>query len=125
MTYLNNLLHYLINISYTYPIVTSLLLLLLIQIFICYKLLVNKKLIRDLKIYNFTLNALFISCYFGFFILMLLVLRYIRWGFTLNLSLLSTNMSNFYDQVPLIISLNFLMLILIIFLYVKNKSFFT
>jgi hypothetical protein len=96
----------------------------IIEILVIHFLRKKKKPVRNLKIYNFKLNILFLLNYIIIFIFIIAVLRYIRWGYTFDLFLLYKKITILYNDLPLLLFYDFLFLFLILFLLlVKIKNF--
>ena len=124
MIYFNNFLYYLLNTFNLYPLYGCLFAIFFTEIYIIYKIITNKQLTRDLKIYNFNLNTLFITIYFVVFIIILLIFRYIRFGYTFDLISFFNNINVFYSKVPFIFFVDFIFLLLLLFLLlIKFKNF--
>lgn len=117
MSYFKNFLEYLIKFFYTNTGYFILLIILVIETLFIYALLLKlKKPVRDLKIYNFNLNTIFLNIYVIIFFIAILVLRYIRWGYTFDLFILYFNITFLYQKAPLIVFLNILFAFILIFL---------
>lgn len=124
MIYLNNLLHYLVKFCDIYNIYFLLYIFLCLQLYFIY-ILMKKKETTDLKIYNFDLNNIFIDLYIFVFVILICILRYIRWGYTINLKDIYINFLSIYYNYPKILFIILILLVLICFLIlIKLKHFF-
>lgn len=124
MIYLNNFLHYILQLTKVYPLYIIFFIIFFLELLIIFKLITKKVITKDLKIYNFHLNTLNIVIYFLIFIILLLILRYNRWGYFLNLSNIYSNFKNIYLLIPQILFYDIVLLIIIaIVLMLKFKSF--
>lgn len=89
-----------------------------------YLLIFCKKHIRDLKIYNFNLNTILSITYVLLFIVLLLIFRYIRWGYTLDVITFYYNVQVFCNKKPFIFLFDIIILVIILFLGLQRiKNF--
>lgn len=117
MTYLNNLLYYIKLYSQYFPKLFGLFLFLFLEIIIIYYLTnYTKKPLKNLKIFSLFLNVIYIFIYISIFILLISILRYLRWGYTIDLIHVYTKIIFLYENLPSIALINFVLLIYIIYL---------
>lgn len=123
MKYLNNLLHYLFTVSRYYPLQIILIIIILIFSIIIIMIFSYQNKNIDYKIYNFRLNNLAVTSYIFIFILAILYLRYLRWGFKLELIPLYKKWFLFFTEISPLLSILFIqVLLLTFFTIIKIKN---
>lgn len=125
MTYILDLIYKLGLVAQLYLLNTILLGICLVNMLVIIKLYQFKKIKGiDYKIHYFMLNNLCIFVYVGVFLVFILIIRYIRWGYSLDLKEYYNKVVLFILKVSLLISCNIvLMLIICMLLWLLFKKF--